>query len=141
MTQRGITNTVRLPEARVAGTSDKNGAPLTGRDKRVARMRISGRLAFEPDLLAGGVNRSSMGYHGCNIIVHSISESGFSGDFSHALPLGALVRLRLPGAGVLVARVGHSGDGRIEASFVNPVPPSRLGKTLGISSHREPAYA
>lgn len=104
-------------------------------------MRIAGRLAFEPDLLVVGANRPRIGYHGCDIIVRSISESGFSGEFVHALPQGAIVRLRLPGAGVLVARVGQCGDGRLDAVFVNPVAPARLGKTIGISALHEPAFA
>lgn len=104
-------------------------------------MRIAGRLAFEPDIVAGEVNRSRIGYHGCDIIVRSISETGFSGEFVHALPQGAIVRLRLPGAGVLVARVDRCGDGQLEAAFVNPVAPARLGKTIGMTAFREPVFA
>jgi hypothetical protein len=71
------------------------------------------------------------GYHGYDVVVRTLSEHDFEADMATDLPKGALVRLRLPGAGMMVAHVIRSQRGRLCARFVNPVSPARLGKTLG----------
>lgn len=70
-------------------------------------------------------------YHGRNIVIRSLSEQGFAADSVDDYPVGALVRLRLPGAGAMLARVTGAADGRITGSFVNPVGPSRLAMAVG----------
>jgi hypothetical protein len=43
-------------------------------------------------------------FHGRNIVVRELSESGFEADSIHDFPVGSLVRIRLPGAGAALAR-------------------------------------
>lgn len=95
----------------VAGT--RSGSKLSG-----------GRLAPSPNILS---------FQGCDIVVRQIDQTGFEADLQTKLVKGALVRLRLPGAGVMIARVRESACGRLIADFVNPVSPNRLGKTLGMA--------
>ncbi len=72
----------------------------------------------------------------------NISELGFEAKFSLPLKRGALVRLRLPGAGAMLAKVSSCQKGVLKAEFVNPVSPARLGKTLGMSRLApQPAFA
>ena len=103
-------------------------------------MRIAGRLAVEPAsrdakaLAAQPFASSIFSYHGCDVVVRSLSERQFEADLSAELPLGAMVRLKLPGAGMMVARVTSSHRGILQAHFVNPVSRARLSKTLGWSS-------
>jgi hypothetical protein len=103
-------------------------------------MRIAGRLALESareeaaTLRSQAPTSSILSYHGCNVVVRNLCERQFEADLSADVPTGALVRLRLPGAGMMVARVTSSDRGKLIASFVNPVSPARLGKTLGWSA-------
>ena len=100
-------------------------------------MRIAGRLALQsaddlnslPD--SAGDPTRMCGYHGVDVIVHALSEHIFEAELAADLPLGALVRLRLPGAGMMVAHVERSRGGHMRGKFVNPVSAARLGKTLG----------
>jgi hypothetical protein len=101
-------------------------------------MRIAGRLALQSageeqgvPIAVQGLASAIMGYHGCDVVVRNLCERQFEADLVAKLPKGALVRLRLPGAGMMVARVTSSHRGTLKASFVNPVSPARLGKTLG----------
>lgn len=85
----------------------------------------AGRIAPHPDILS---------FHGCDVVVRTINQDGFEADLSTPLMTGALVRLRLPGAGAMLARVTRSDSGRIAADFVNPVPAGRLDKTIGMAT-------
>ncbi|MFM7027787.1 MAG: hypothetical protein ACKOXK_03810 [Chakrabartia sp.] len=85
----------------------------------------SASIAPHPDILS---------FHGCDVLVRQISEMGFEADLGATLCEGALVRLRLPGAGAMIARVRESAGGRLVADFVNPVSAARLGKTLGFAN-------
>lgn len=51
------------------------------------------------------------------------------GDF----PAGSHVRLRVPGLGILFARIAWAERGRVGGQFVTPVNPTRLGRALGFS--------
>jgi hypothetical protein len=83
-----------------------------------------GRLAPSPNILS---------FQGCDVVVRHINQTEFEADLSTPLAKGALVSLRLPGAGVMIARVRESACGRLVADFVNPVSLNRLGKTLGVA--------
>ncbi len=106
-------------------------------------MHIAGRLALQspstvtlPTTGEGiAPNPDILSFHGCDVVVRHISEYGFEAELMTPIMAGALVRLRLPGAGAMIARVKESQCGRLVADFVNPVSPHRLGKTLGMSSH------
>jgi hypothetical protein len=94
-------------------------------------MNISARLAVQY-ANGGAANFSpSNDYHGRNIVVRTLDTSGFEADCSYEYPVGALVRLRLPGAGYAMARVTEADDRRVCAAFVNPVGQTRLNQVLG----------
>ncbi|NBR31397.1 MAG: hypothetical protein EBS87_00825 [Sphingomonadaceae bacterium] len=107
------------------------------------KMHIAGRLALQSPACAvlpqreTGIapNPDILSFHGCDIVVRHITEHGFEAELSTKLVEGALVRLRLPGAGAMIARVTASRCGHLVADFVNPVSASRLGKTLGMASY------
>jgi hypothetical protein len=97
-------------------------------------VRIAGRLALQPmanNEKQADVDQRLCGYHGMDVVVCTLSEFDFEAELEAELPTGALVRLRLPGAGMMVAHVERSRAGRISAKFVNPVGSARLCKTLG----------
>lgn len=94
-------------------------------------MNISARLAVQS---AGGYSANltpSNDYHGRNVVVRTLDETGFEADCSHPYPIGALVRLRLPGAGYAMARVTDADESHVCAAFVNPVGKVRLNQVLG----------
>lgn len=104
-------------------------------------MRIAGRLALQtPSGLAGvsdvediRLKSDILSFHGCDVVVSAISETGFEASLPVPLTKGALVRLTLPCAGAMLARVVSHRGTRLKAEFVNPVSAARLGKTLGMS--------
>lgn len=113
-------------------------------------MRIAGRLALQTPsgIMAAPCETQSrlkadiLSFHGCDVVVSAISESGFEATLGLQLEAGALVRLRLPGAGAMLARVTECLKGKLKADFVNPVSAARLGKTLGMSRFAPvPVYA
>jgi hypothetical protein len=75
----------------------------------------------------------NFGYHGCDIVVRELSPLGFEADSRHDLTSGTLVRLRLPGAGAMLARVDRCEGSKLLASFLNPVSHARLGMTVGMA--------
>ncbi len=112
-------------------------------------MRIAGRLALQTPSGIGAVpgdgsrlKSDILSFHGCDIVVSGISESSFEAKLNIPLEMGALVRLRLPGAGAMLAKVASCQNGLLKADFVNPVSTARLGKTLGMSRLApQPAFA
>lgn len=108
-------------------------------------MRIAGRLALQTPsgIVAAPCENPSrlksdiLSFHGCDVVVSAISESGFEAALALQLEAGALVRLRLPGSGVMLAHIVSCLNGKIRAEFTNPVSASRLGKTLGMSRLRD----
>lgn len=107
-------------------------------------MRIAARMALqEPGLTdgfrpqGGGAGaRLSVGYDGIDVIVGTISEHGFMAETQAEsdadFPPAAFVRLKLPGAGSVYARIISAGEGRVSGEFVNPIPSARLQRTLGL---------
>jgi hypothetical protein len=100
-------------------------------------VRIAGRLALQPGTgsdIPPEVSASRLcGYHGIDVVVCTLSEHDFEAELATPLPAGTMVRLRLPGAGMMVAHVERSLGGRVSGRFVNPVGAARLGKTLGFA--------
>lgn len=76
----------------------------------------------------------SAGFHGHDIIVRAISPLGFEADARVFLAPGEIVRLRLPGAGNVIARVTEAADGALRGEFVNGLAPQRLRMALGMSA-------
>jgi hypothetical protein len=105
-------------------------------------MRIAARLAMhapQPEAQSSGsgsafpqFSKHLLSFHGCDVVVSSIDEIGFEAEVGGLVPIGGVVRLRLPGAGMLVAKVTDAQPGWVRARFVNPVSPARLRLTLGI---------
>jgi hypothetical protein len=73
------------------------------------------------------------GYDGCNILIRELDEAGFAADARVEIAGGSIVRIKLPGAGSMLARVDTVEDRGIRASFLNPVSKARLGMTLGMA--------
>jgi len=111
-------------------------------------MRIAARLAlatekpYEAILGASAVRLvdsaplASVGhrsaYHGIDVILRSLSADGFAASTSTAFPPNAMVRLRLPGIGVIGAQVISAEPGHVDCRFMTPLPPARLSRALGI---------
>jgi hypothetical protein len=105
-------------------------------------MRIAARLAMhapQPESHASGsgsafpqFNKHLLSFHGCDVAVLAISEDGFEAEINGLVPVDSVVRLRLPGAGMLIAKVTEAQPGWVRARFVNAVSPARLRLTLGI---------
>ncbi len=92
------------------------------------QMYIAARLALCATASAPGI-----GFHGSNVVIRELSPTGFVADAQMPVAKGELVRLRLPGAGALLARIDLADEGKLTASFLNPVNPSRLGMTMGMA--------
>ena len=88
-------------------------------------MHIAGRLALQSPACAvlpqRGVaiapNPDILSFHGCDIVVRHITEHGFEAELATTLVEGAIVRLRLPGAGAMIARVKASHGGHLEVDI------------------------
>jgi hypothetical protein len=75
---------------------------------------------------------SLVGYHGHDVVVRDLSELGFKAQTDQRIKRGAIVRLRLPGLGVVLGRIIWSRMGHVGGEFVNPISASRLQMVLGI---------
>lgn len=73
-------------------------------------------------------------YHGTNVLLRQLSPSGFVADPHMSFQKGSFVRLRLPGAGVLVAKLVKADRRQMSGEFVNPVSATRLGMVLGLKT-------
>lgn len=93
-------------------------------------MRIAARIAMNSPLESGGPDHAT-GYHGRDIVLHHLSTNGFEAECHWPCPEGALVRLKLPCAGIAMARIVEARGSMLRADFVNPVSMARLAKVLG----------
>jgi hypothetical protein len=96
-------------------------------------MYVMARLAVQSPVTDQDRGRADR-FSGRHVVVRALSETGFEADCPCSYPTGALVRLRLPCAGVAVARVTDTRSGWVRADFVNPVGRSRLAMTMGASA-------
>lgn len=74
------------------------------------------------------------GYHGSDVLIRDISELGFMAETHEPFPRGAYVRLKLPGAGIAMARIIWSRRGQVGGEFVNALPPARLRLAMGLTA-------
>ncbi len=74
------------------------------------------------------------GYHGGDIIIVDLSESGFKAHSATHIPPKSLVRLKVPGLGIVLARIVWSRNGDVGGEFVNPVGEGRLRLVPGFGS-------
>ncbi len=106
-------------------------------------MQIAARLAVHapaPDTrrakrtpVAVVADMRLLGYHGFDVVVRDISELGFKVESPVKVTTGSIVRLRLPGLGMLLGKVVWNRSGCLGGEFINPVSPSRLRLVLGYS--------
>ncbi len=113
----------------------------------VAHMRISARLAVHAIPCVNGVAAASdasaserksiaappSDFFGKNVMLFELSTAGFVATVEDRYQRGSVVRLRVPGAGMLLARVLSMRAGRLRGEFVNPVSPARLRLALGMT--------
>jgi hypothetical protein len=100
-----------------------------------ARLAIQGPLADQRRALRVPVSMMAdmrlTGYHGFDVVVRDISTLGFKVESSVGVKAKTLIGLRLPGLGMVLARVAWNRKGHIGGAFVNPIPPSRLHTLIG----------
>ncbi len=110
-------------------------------------MRISARLAVHAVPCENGVTAAGdvhtspkravpappSDFFGKNIMLFELSTAGFVATVDDHYQCGSVVRLRIPGAGMLLARVLSFRAGRLRGEFVNPVSPARLRLALGMA--------
>lgn len=73
------------------------------------------------------------GYHGGDITIIDLSESGFKAHAPAHIPPRSLVRLKVPGLGMVLARIIWSRNGDVGGEFVNPVGEGRLRLVPGLA--------
>jgi hypothetical protein len=104
-------------------------------------MRITARLSMHADVSPPLVNKKMLdpllvrglfSFHGCDITLKKIDQTGFVADFEGRIIPESVVQLKLPGAGMIVARVVNSRKGHLHCAFVNPVTPKRLSQAFGL---------
>lgn len=108
-------------------------------------MRISARLAVHAVPCKDGVATTDLAnavsgkhrlappsdFFGKSVTLFELTTSGFVATVQDQYQRGSVVRLRIPGAGMLLARVLSMRAGRLRGEFVNPVSPARLRLALG----------
>lgn len=73
-------------------------------------------------------------YHGGDVVIVDLSESGFKAQAQTHIPPKSLVRLKVPGLGIVLARIIWSRKGDIGGEFVNPVGEGRLRLVPGFGN-------
>ncbi|MFM5914633.1 MAG: PilZ domain-containing protein [Chakrabartia godavariana] len=104
-------------------------------------MHLAARLAvqnFAPDRrrsarfdLAQDATLAGTGFHGADVVVTEISTSGFRARLGRHIPPGSIIRLKMAGLGMAIARVVWSRQGEIGGAFVNPVSEQRVQAIVG----------
>jgi hypothetical protein len=74
------------------------------------------------------------GYYGIPVILRDVSLDGFRVSVGAHVPPQSLVRLKLPGLGLVIGRVMWSRRGEIGGSFVNPISEQRLFMITGLKA-------
>ncbi len=75
---------------------------------------------------------STQGYFGVPVTLCDISTHGFRLAAGAHIPPQSLVRLKLPGVGVVVARIVWSRRGEVGGEFINPMSEQRLWMIPGV---------
>jgi hypothetical protein len=99
-----------------------------------ARMAHHGAQPVQSGPSRSGSDMIRPDYHGTNVLLRQLSPNGFVADPNSSFQSGAFVRLRLPGAGVMVAKLVKADRRQLSGEFVNPLSASRLGMVLGIKT-------
>ncbi|MEY4501623.1 MAG: PilZ domain [Pseudomonadota bacterium] len=75
---------------------------------------------------------STDGYFGMPVTVLDVSTHGFRLVVGAHIPPSSLVRLKLPGLGIVVGRVVWSKKGEVGGGFINPMSEQRLNMIPGV---------
>jgi hypothetical protein len=75
---------------------------------------------------------TTSGYFGIPVTLRDISEEGFKVEVGVHIAPESLVRLKLPGLGMVVGRIIWSRRGEVGGAFVNPVSIQRLHLIPGV---------
>lgn len=104
-------------------------------------MQLAGRLAIEsraPDrrrkarhAVEDGGQLNICGFHGMDVTVSDLSESGFRARTGQYIPPGSYVRLKMVGLGIAIGTVAWSRNGEVGGEFLNPVSETRLRSIVG----------
>ena len=104
-------------------------------------MHIAARLAvqnFAPErrraaryALAQDATIAGTGFLGADVVVTDIATTGFHARTGMHIPPGSLIRLKLAGLGMIVARIAWSRDGDVGGEFVNPISEQRMRQIIG----------
>ena len=107
-------------------------------------MRIAARMAVQsaaPDRrskerydVQTGETAFIQGYHGGDIVIIDLSENGFKAMAGTHIPPKSLVRLKVPGLGIVLARIVWSKSGTLGGEFINPVGIGRLRLVPGVGN-------
>lgn len=99
-------------------------------------MRVAAKLAVHaaaPDRrrsnrveMATPAIMTTRGYYGEPVMVCDLSLDGFKAETGGHIPPKSIVRLFLPGIGMVLGRIVWSKGGEVGGEFVNPVSPQRL---------------
>jgi len=106
------------------------------------QMHLAARLAvqnFAPDRrrstrydLAKDATLAWTGFHGADVVVTDISLSGFRARLGRHIPPGSIIRLKMAGIGMVVARIVWSKNGDVGGAFINPISEQRLRQSVGL---------
>ena len=104
-----------------------------------ARMAVEGcasdRRRSDRTPISVATTMRALGYHGVDVVVRNLSESGFMAETRDDFGEGDYVRLKLPTIGTVLARVAWARDGTVGGEFLNAVSPARLRMVPGIAEH------
>jgi hypothetical protein len=112
-------------------------------------MQITARLAIHvaapdrrrKDRIATSIPTllNTPGYFGAPAVLREVSCTGFRLDVGAHVPPASLIRLKLPGLGVVIGRVIWSRKGEIGGEFVNPLSEQRLMMIAGFRAAQKVA--
>lgn len=101
--------------------------PRAGRARAAARRTLSLRV---PALSAGGTDAA---------LIHNLSEHGLRIETQAIVQSGEIIRVELPEAGTVDARIIWSGGGFAGCRFLTPIPKSAVSAALLRSPATVPA--
>jgi hypothetical protein len=92
---------------------------------------VSARLAP----CAGGTDFIA-GYHGQDVVLRTITAQGFEAELRTPVDAGAIMRLRIPGAGNLLVRIVDRSEEHLRGEFLNGLAQARLRSIVGITTRQ-----
>jgi len=79
------------------------------------------------------------GFHGMDVTVSDLSETGFRVRAGQYIPPGSYIRLKMPGLGTAIGTVAWSRNGEVGGQFLNPVSEMRLRSIVGFRPRQSAA--